>query len=196
MSRIKLQCLAFAGLAGFSQVAAAHTGVTVSYDLIHGFRHVLFGLDHCLAMLGLGLWASSQHGLLAKRCGLIFGLFMAAGALSGWMGFAFAYLETAVPVSLLTVGIALGLGADKCPKSMVLTSIAVFAAIHGLTHGHEMPAYASVYGYVIGIVLASMSLYLGGWAMGRLARRENLNGLIRLYGTMAGITGAWLLFAW
>lgn len=195
MSRIKLQCLAFAGLAGVSQLAAAHTGVTASYDLLHGFQHVLFGLDHFLAMLGLGLWASSQSRWLAKRAVAGFGLCMAAGALLGWMGFGFAYLETAVLVSLLLVGAALSLGTDKCPKLMLLAAIAAFAAVHGLVHGREMPADASVQGYIIGIVSASMSLYLGGWALGLLARRANRGGLIRLYGTMAGIAGAWLLFA-
>jgi urease accessory protein len=193
MNRNKLKYLTFATLTMFSQFAAAHTGVTVNYDLFHGFQHVVFGLDHILAMLGLGMWASSQSDFIAKRGVVTVGLFILLGALLGWMGVAFVYLELSVILSVLAVGIVLSLGVDKCPRLIVLTTIAVFASIHGLTHGHEMPATTSVLGYILGIVLASLLLYLGGWLIGLFSQQKKLNGLTRFYGALVGITGAWLL---
>jgi hydrogenase/urease accessory protein HupE len=56
-----------------------------------------------------------------------------------------------------------------------------------------MPATTSVLGYILGIVLASLLLYLGGWLIGLFSQQKKLNGLTRFYGALVGITGAWLL---
>jgi urease accessory protein len=195
MNRIKLQCLSLAGLAAFSQAASAHTGLLPTEGFSDGFQHPFLGLDHFLVMLGLGLWASSQPRLLAKQTIGLFLSGMAAGALLGLAGFSFAHVETAILVSLLSVGIALGFGTGKLPKTLILLSIAVFAAMHGLAHGSEMPTAASAYSYIAGIISGTAVLHFSGLMLGLLARRANAAGLLRVYGTLTGLTGAWLLFA-
>jgi urease accessory protein len=195
MNKIKLQCLSVAVLTAFSNVASAHTGLLPTDGFSHGFQHPFLGLDHFLAMLGLGLWASSQSRLLAKLAIGLFLVFMLSGALLGLGGISFAYIETAIIASLLSVGIALGFGTAGLPKAIILTSIAVFATMHGLAHGTEMPVAASAYAYIAGIVSGTAFLHFSGLALGMLARRVNATGLIRIYGTMTGIIGAWLLFA-
>lgn len=184
-----------AGLAAFSQAASAHTGLLPTDGFSHGFQHPFLGLDHFLAMLGLGLWASTQNRLLAKQAIGLFVLFMLAGALVGLAGVRFAYVETAILVSLLSVGAALSLGTARLPKAIILVLIAAFASMHGLTHGSEMPVAASAYGYIAGIVSGTAALHFSGLALGLLVRRINANGLIRAYGTMTGVIGACLLFA-
>lgn len=184
-----------AGLIAFSQAASAHTGLLPTDGFSHGFRHPFLGLDHFLAMLGLGLWASSQSRLLAKQAIGVFLLFMAAGALLGLAGFGFAYVETGILVSLLLVGVALNLGTAKLPKALILTSIAAFAAMHGLAHGSALPIAASAYAYIAGIVSATALLHFSGLALGLLAQRINAAGLIHVYGTITGLIGAWLLLA-
>jgi len=99
-----------AGLAAYSQAASAHTGLLPTDGFVHGFRHPFLGLDHFLAMLGLGLWASGQARLLARQAIGVFLLFMIVGALFGLAGFGFAYVETAILVSLVLVGMALSFG--------------------------------------------------------------------------------------
>jgi len=83
----------------------------------------------------------------------------------------------------------------RLPKAMILTSIAVFAATHGLAHGGEMPVAASAYAYITGIVSGTAVLHFSGLALGLIARGINAAGLIRIYGTMTGLIGAWLLLA-
>jgi len=225
----------------------------------HGFQHPFLGLDHFLVMLGLGLWASSQSRLLARQSIGVFLFFMIVGALLGLAGLGFAYVETAILVSLLLVGIALSFGTSsivptlqstfwninplvptRCVgmqyrraaprvatnillrirdaarpaphshaargnevnevtinvrKAIILMSIAVFASMHGLAHGSEMPVAASAYAYIAGFVSATAVLYGSGLALGLIARRINAVGLLRIYGTMTGLIGVWLLLA-
>jgi urease accessory protein len=195
MNKIKVQCLLVAGLIAFSNGASAHTGLLPTDGFSHGFQHPFLGLDHFLTMMGLGLWASSQSRLLAKQAIGLFLVFMLTGVILGLGGIGFAYVETAIVVSLLSVGIALGFGVTRLPKAIILTSIAVFAVMHGLAHGTEMPIAGSAYAYIAGIVSGTALLHCSGLALGMLARRVNATGLLRIYGTMTGMIGAWLLFA-
>jgi Hydrogenase/urease accessory protein len=226
--------LLIVGFIAFSQAASAHTGLLSTDGFSHGFVHPFLGLDHFLAMLGLGLWASSQSRQLAKQAIGVFLLFMTVGSLLGLAGFGFAYVETAILVSLVLVGIALSFGIARLPHAIlivptlqrgnsvrnapalrrdagasdtafprrsvgtiisILMSIAVFAAMHGLAHGSEMPVTASAYAYIAGIVLGTAVLHGSGLALGLIAQRVNAAGLLRVYGTMTGMIGAWLLFA-
>ncbi|MGZ4970435.1 MAG: HupE/UreJ family protein [Methylobacter sp.] len=187
--------LLISGLIAFSQAASAHTGLLPTGGFSHGFQHPFLGLDHFLVMLGLGLWASSQSRRLAKQAIGVFLLFMSVGALLGLAGVGFAYVETAILVSLLSVGVALSFGTARLSKSIILTSIAAFAAMHGLAHGSEMPVDASAYAYIAGIISGTAVLHFSGLALGLIARRINAVGLIQVYGTLTGLIGAWLLFA-
>jgi len=118
-----------AGLIAFSHAASAHTGLLPTDGFSHGFQHPFLGLDHFLAMLGLGLWASNQSRRLAKQALGVFLSFMIVGALFGLAGFSFAYVETVILFSLLLVGIALSFGTARLPKSIILMSIAVFPLV-------------------------------------------------------------------
>ncbi|MGZ8175208.1 MULTISPECIES: HupE/UreJ family protein [Methylobacter] len=218
--------LLVAGLIAFSDAALAHTGLLPTDGFSHGFQHPFLGLDHFLAMLGLGLWASNQSRLLAKQALGVFLLFMTAGALLGLAGIGFAYVETAILVSLLFVGMALSFGMTSIVSTLrrgnsvrnapasdtafpfmpqrvrrsvgtiiILTCIAAFAAMHGLAHGSEMPLDASAYAYTAGIISGTAVLHCSGLALGLIARRINAAGLLRVYGTLTGVIGAWLLFA-
>jgi len=80
-------------------------------------------------------------------------------------------------------------------KAIILTSIAAFASMHGLAHGSEMPVDASAYAYIAGFVSATAVLHASGLALGWIAQRINAAGLIHIYGTLTGLTGAWLLLA-
>ena len=188
-----------AGLIAFSQAALAHTGLLPTGGFSHGFQHPFWGLDHFLVMLGLGLWASSQRRKLAWQAIGVFLSFMIVGVLFGLAGFGFAYVETAILISLLLVGAALSFSTTakpaKLPKAIILPSIALFAMMHGLAHGSALPVTASAYAYIAGIVSATAVLHVSGLALGLIARCINAAGLIHIYGAITGLVGAWLLLA-
>jgi urease accessory protein len=193
--RITLQCLSLGGLLAFSHSVSAHTGLLATDGFSHGFLHPFLGLDHCLVMLGLGLWASTQNHRLAGLAVLLFLLFMVAGALFGLAGGRFVYAETGLIVSLLAVGTALGCGTQRVPQPWLWVAVAVFAALHGLAHGSEMPLAVSGVAYMTGMVAATAVLLGLGWILGWVARRGHAIGLLHLYGTLTGLTGVWLLFS-
>ena len=45
-----------------SSLAYAHTGIDTQNGWVHGFIHPVGGLDHVLAMIAVGLWATQIGG--------------------------------------------------------------------------------------------------------------------------------------
>ncbi|MGH8354011.1 MAG: HupE/UreJ family protein, partial [Pseudomonas sp.] len=67
--------------------ALAHPGHEVS-GLAAGLLHPLSGVDHLLAMLGVGLWAGQRGGKALWLLPLSFMAMLAVGGLLGINGFA------------------------------------------------------------------------------------------------------------
>jgi len=107
----------------------------------------------------------------------------------------FVYVETAILLSLLTIGGLLVMGRLQLPAAIAAALVAGSALMHGLAHGSEIPATASVYPYLLGMVAATGVLHLLGLSLGLLLNRGNAGLLLRLYGGATGLVGAWLLFA-
>lgn len=179
--------LAFAGS------ASAHTGLLPVSGFGDGLAHPFLGLDHLLVMLGVGLWASAQNRRNAGLALAVFLAFMTSGALLGLTGVAFAYTETGIFISLLLVGLALASGKSELPRLLSSAAIAAAATLHGLAHGSEMPVAASAYAYIAGMVAATGILHLLGLSLGLLSQHLNAAVMLRVYGGLTGLTGAWLL---
>ena len=58
----KLLSLAAAATAGFSTAALAHVGDHSHMSFTEGLLHPFSGIDHVLAMVAVGLWASQLGG--------------------------------------------------------------------------------------------------------------------------------------
>ena len=56
---LSLAALVAAATAGFSSAAFAHVGDHSQMSFVEGLLHPFSGLDHVLAMVAVGLWASS-----------------------------------------------------------------------------------------------------------------------------------------
>jgi urease accessory protein len=173
----------------------AHTGVLPAEGLGDGFMHPFLGLDHTLVMLGVGLWAAKQRLAVAGQIVALFLLAMLAGALLGLRGVQFAYVETAVLLSLLAIGGLLVMGRLQLPAAIAAALVAGSALMHGLAHGSEIPATASAYSYLLGMIAATGLLHLLGLSLGLLLNRDNAGLFPRLYGGATAWVGAWLLFA-
>jgi urease accessory protein len=178
-------------IGGLDGTALAHIG-DHSGGLAGGITHPFSGLDHMLAMVAVGLWAS-QFGRPA--CWLLvatFPLVMAAGALLGTSGLALPWVETAVAGSVLVFGAAI---AFALRPSLVASTvlIALFALVHGYSHGIELPAQGSVVAYGAGFILSTLALHLIGFAIGTFADRAPVRSATRVIGAAIAAVGVLLL---
>ena len=195
MNKIYAILLMSISLLGFSCPVFAHTGVLPADGIGYGFMHPFLGLDHTLVMLGVGLWAATQRLAVAGQIIALFLLFMLAGALLGLQGVQFVYVETAILLSLLIIGTLLVMGRLQLPAAIAAAVVAISAVMHGLAHGSEIPATASAYPYLLGMVAATGVLHLLGISLGLLVKRGKAGLLLRLYGGATALVGAWLLLA-
>src|SRR3979409_1770708 len=88
-----------AAAATFSTQAFAHPGHP-HLDFVGGFAHPLTGLDHMLAMVAVGLWASQLGGRALWLLPLTFPVLMAAGAVLGVSGIALPWVEIGIAGSV------------------------------------------------------------------------------------------------
>jgi urease accessory protein len=175
-------------------IAMAHTGaVGHGSGIASGLIHPLFGLDHLLAMVAVGLWAAQQprSGWLLPA-GFVLGMML--GALLGLQGVAFAAAEPGIAGSVLVLGAAV-LAGRHLPSALAVAATAVFGMFHGYAHGAEMPATAAPLMYGAGFVLTTILLHASGLVGGRMLLASAAPMLLRLAGAAVAVSGAVLLAA-
>ena len=171
-------------------LALAHDGHGHN-GLLAGLAHPLFGLDHLLAMLAVGLWAAQQQGSARLLLPLTFVGGMLLGGLLGFAGLKLSGLENGIAGSVLALGLLVALAA-RPPLGLALPLTAVFALAHGIAHGLELPALDSAATYALGFMLATAALHGAGYALVRSLPRAAAP-LVRLAGAGSAGAGLWLL---
>jgi urease accessory protein len=179
---------------GASSPAAAHTG-TIAGGLLGGFAHPLFGPDHIVAMVAVGLWGAFLGTPAIWILPVVFPLVMACGGVLGILGVPLAGVEMAIAASALVLGLMV-LAAARPPLWIAASLVGAFAIFHGHAHGSELPASADPLAYSLGFVLATGLLHLCGvafglttrWPLGKIAVRA-AGGAIALAG-LAFLSGA------
>lgn len=146
-------------------LALAHTGVGHTAGFLHGFEHPIFGLDHVLAMVAVGIFAWQLGGRAIWLVPLTFVLVMAVGGALGVAGIDVPYVETGIALSVIVLGAVVALGI-KAPVAVAMGLVGLFAIFHGHAHGAEMPADASGLAYGVGFMLGTALLHLAGLALG------------------------------
>ena len=169
-----------------SGVAEAHTFGADGAGLALGFAHPLGGLDHLLALIAVGLWATQLGGCALWAVPAAFVSMMAVGAVIGWTGMPVAGVEPAIAVSLLLLGLVVTT-ATRLPVALGMALVGVFALFHGHAHGSELPAVASALAYGGGFIAATVLLHGVGLMLG-LAARTRFTWALRLGG--AGVAAA------
>ena len=152
--------------------AAAHAGHAPAEGFAAGLAHPFLGLDHLLAMVGLGMWSRRQEQPLALP--LTFVAMMAVGAL---LQTGFTVAEGWIAASVVATGLLLA--AVRLPLWGAITVVSLFALLHGQVHGHELPGLASGAGFL----LASAVLLGVGLSLGRP----------RAMGWIIACSGLWML---
>src|SRR5688572_22795398 len=95
-------------LALISSVALAHPGH--GEGLAAGFAHPFTGLDHMLAMVAVGLWASQLGRRAMLLLPVLFPGMMVAGAIVGGHSVAVPGIEAGIVTSVVVLGAVVALG--------------------------------------------------------------------------------------
>ncbi|MFC5507226.1 MULTISPECIES: HupE/UreJ family protein [Hyphomicrobiales] len=171
--------------------ALAHTGAGAVHGFGAGLLHPLFGVDHVLAMVAVGLWAGLTGGRARFAYPLAFVGMMVLAGLWGMSGSSLPGVEIGIAVSVVVLGLAIALRATP-PLAAGAAACAIFAVFHGHAHGAELPQGASGLGYALGFVLATAALHGAGLGLaGLLAARAPL--LARVAGGGLALAGVAIL---
>ncbi|MFJ1256749.1 HupE/UreJ family protein [Cupriavidus sp. CuC1] len=191
-----------ASLALASAAAVAHPGhdaATAGASLWAGLLHPFTGMDHLLAMVGVGVWSAlgARSPREALRMPFVFVALMLAGAVLGLTGMSLPLVEPMIAASLLVIGLLVALRA-RLPAWAGMAIVGGFAVFHGYAHGSELPATAgalpAVAAYVGGFCVATMVLHAAGIGLGGALRRH-AGWLARLAGAGVALYGVGLMVA-
>lgn len=173
--------------------AEAHTGAGAVGGFASGFQHPLFGLDHLLAMLAVGIWGAQMGGRRVWTLPVTFPLIMAFGGIAGMAGLYLPEVELGIALSVLALGLAIAFAWRPFEPVAVLL-IAVFAVFHGYAHGVELPNAADPAAYSVGFVIATGLIHVAGIGIGLLIGKLFDGWVSR--GLGAAIAASGLYFIW
>ena len=162
---------AAAMLLSLPNLAHAHGDHSGAAGLVHGMAHPVTGIDHILAMVGVGLLAAKTGGRARWMLPLCFVLAMALGGTMGMAHVPFLFVEHGILASILILGVAIA-AAGRLPLRASAPLVAFFALFHGYAHGLEAPANVSGITFGVGFALATLALHGAGIGMGLALSRS------------------------
>lgn len=167
--------------------AMAHTGSVVG-GFAGGLAHPVFGLDHLVAMVAVGLWGAFLGAPAIVVLPIVFPLVMAAGGVLGILGVPLPGVEIGIAVSAIVLGLMV-VFAMRPPLWIAAVLVGAFAIFHGHAHGAELPPGADALAYSAGFVIATGLLHLAGIALGLLTRRPVGQLIVRTAGGLIACVG-------
>ncbi|QDG78710.1 HupE/UreJ family protein [Labrenzia sp. PHM005] len=143
--------------------AMAHTGSQLT--VAGGLLHPVLGLDHLLALIGVGILAAQQRPLQTSwTLPAAFLAAVAAGSLAGFAGLTTSIAEPGTLVSLVVFGLLIAAGRGiGLPLTLGVT--ALFGLAHGTAHGMEAAGASAV--YLTAFLASCAALHGLGYALGR-----------------------------
>jgi urease accessory protein len=177
----------------FASVAQAHTGEGINTGFASGFWHPIYGWDHVVAMVAVGLWGAFLGAPSIWILPVVFPLVMAFGGLLGVLGVPLPMIETGIALSGVVLGLLIFF-AVKAPIWVAAIVVGFFAIFHGHAHGTELPDAFSPYGYAVGFVIATGLLHAVGIVFGALTRSEIGRLAAQGAGGVIALVGAAFLF--
>lgn len=197
MKSRRLPILALAAFAASATPAFAHLDPADHGSFMAGFTHPLFGIDHVLAMVAVGLWAAMLGGRAIWAVPAAFVAVMSIGFLAAMAGLPLPFVEPTILASVVTLGILVALAAPvPLPAGMAI--VGFFALFHGHAHGGEI-GDATAFGYALGFALATALLHaagvLAGLGLARAFSGEAGRSISRVAGGATALAGVWLMVA-
>jgi urease accessory protein len=141
--------------------AFAHAGHGDTAGLLSGFLHPVWGIDHILAMVAVGVFAFVLGGRALFLVPLAFVGMMVAGFALGISGVNLPFVEVGIALSSIVIGAAAAWG-KPMPVAAAMSLVGAFAVFHGHAHGAEMPPNAAGFEYALGFLIATALLHLAG----------------------------------
>ncbi|CCE10659.1 Protein hupE precursor [Bradyrhizobium sp. STM 3843] len=142
---------------------SAHTGDAVS-SFGAGVAHPLGGADHIIAMTMVGLWSLLRGGRAVVVWPMAFVAAMLAGFAAASAGLQVSFVEPAIGVSIVMLGVLVALGV-RAPTVLGALAVGVFAFFHGHAHGTAALGASHIL-YAMGFTLATVTLHAVGIAIG------------------------------
>lgn len=174
---------------GLPDIAAAHVDDPgFAGGFVTGFTHPLFGWDHVLAMVAVGLWGAFLGAPAIWLLPVVFPLIMALGGVLGIIGVPVPAVETGIALSSVVLG-SLIAAALRTPLWIAIIVVGSFAVFHGHAHGTELPNAASPIAYSTGFVIATGLLHLFGIVFGFLTAWPAGTHAIRAAGAAIAVAG-------
>ena len=106
--------------------ALAHSENGVAIDFWGGFTHPIFGPDHVIAMVAVGLWGAFLGQPAIWLLPVVFPLVMAVGGALGVAGMPLPGVETGIAVSAIILG---GMVAFAAKPPLWVAAVLVFALV-------------------------------------------------------------------
>jgi urease accessory protein len=180
-------------LVAMPSVAYAHPMDLAASGFKSGLLHPVFGLDHFLAMLSVGIVSAQLGRMRVWTVPGMFVLAMVVGAVFGIRGELWRFSEVGIACSTIVLGIAIATVTESVSSWPVLSIVALFGSLHGHAHGLELPKAADPIYYAAGFLTSTVTIHLLGVGIGHLfARRWALIILLRHLGS--GIAGMGFMF--
>ena len=184
-------CLGLIALLGAGDVFA-HAEVGVAGGLASGFLHPVYGLDHLVAMVAVGLWGAQLGNPAIWMLPITFPVVMAIGGLLGVAGVQVPLIEVGISASALALGAMVALNM-RPPLALAAALVGVFAIFHGHAHGTELPSAVNPLAYGVGFVISTGLLHLAGIALGIMTRWPAGDKAVRILGGGIAALGAFFL---
>ena len=164
---------ALGSLTLISSQALAHPGHDVTGNaLLNGLLHPFTGMDHMLALTGLGAMAALAATRKVHQLLLALIATVAAGAIGGLMTTSALALEFMLGLSLLAMPVLLiSHRGNQIVQNSAIGTALLFSLAHGAVQGAESAGMTMA---VIGLVLSSSLLMLGGFGITRLALKQRM----------------------
>ncbi|GLS29996.1 urease accessory protein [Mesorhizobium albiziae] len=174
--------------------AFAHLDPAEHGSFAAGLSHPLFGVDHILAMVAVGLWSALLGGRALWLVPSAFVATMAVGFVAALVGIPLPFVEPVILASVVVIGL-LAAAALRVPASAGMAMVGFFALFHGHAHGGELGAAGSL-AFGVGFVVATALLHAAGVGIG-LGFGRGFGGdagrlITRVAGGVTALGGVWL----
>lgn len=168
--------------------ALAHTGIGAhGSPFVSGLTHPIFGPDHLLAMVAVGIFAAMSGGTARFAFpGAFIGGMILGGAL-GYGGAELPIIEPTILASVIVLGAVIA-AAFRPPLALACAAIALFGLAHGYAHGLEGPALGGI-AYGIGFVISTAALHAAGLMIGLAAGNTGHPAVARVLGGLTCLAG-------
>ncbi|MBT9369593.1 HupE/UreJ family protein [Rhizobium sp. CSW-27] len=193
---LKRLSLTAAMLAAAAAPAFAHLDPLAHGSFAAGLSHPIFGADHVLVMVSVGLWAAQIAANPERRAALwavpaAFVSTMAFGFLLAVLGVHLPFVEPAILASVIGLGLLVAMAA-RLPVAGCAAVVAIFALFHGHAHGAEL-GEAGALQFGLGFVLSTALLHVAGIGLGIVAQRATPVAA-RVVGALTALAGLSLVF--